>query len=421
MNLRSWLSLCFGLAALSGAGVAADWPQFRGPARDGQSQETGLLKSWPKEGPKLLWQLKDIGDGYSAPAVVGGRLYLLSNRGMDNEFVQALSVEDGKVLWSTRIGKVGNPNQNPPYPKARSTPTLDGELMYAIGSDGDLVCLETASGKIRWQKSFRNDFGGKPGAWAYSESPLIDGDALVATPGGPEAALIAVHKKTGALIWRSAIPGGEPAGYSSAIVVQAGGHKQYVQFLDKGVVGVDAQTGRFLWRYDETKAIANMPMPVAHDGYVYTAKEHIGGGLVRLKPNGEGVAAEQVYLTRGLPNSVGGSLLRGDTLYGTNDKGLMAIEFTTGKVKWQTEGIGAGSVFYADGRLYLHGENGEVALADASPEAYREEGRFTPPDQPKRVSGPMERAWVYPVVANGRLYIRDLGTLWCYDVREARK
>ena len=421
MKPRLWFSATVSFGIFSFVSIAADWPQFRGPARDGQSKETGLLKEWPKEGPKLLWQLKDIGDGYSAPAVVGGRLYLLSNRGMDNEFVQALSVEDGKQLWSTRVGRVGNPDQNPPYPKARSTPTLDGELMYAIGSDGDLVCLETASGKIRWQKSFRGDFGGKPGAWAYSESPLIDGDVLVATPGGNQATLVTLNKKTGAVIWKSAVPGGEPAGYASAIGVDGGGRKKYVQFLYKGVVGVDAKTGQFLWRYDETKAIANMPMPIAYDGYVYTAKEHIGGGLVHLKPAGEGVAAEQVYLTRGLPNSVGGAVLLGDTLYGTNDKGLMAIEFTTGKVKWQTDGIGPSSVFYADGRLYLHGENGEVALVEASPESYREKGRFTPPDQPKRVSGPMERAWPYPVVANGRLYIRDLGSLWCYDVKEARR
>ena len=153
------------------AASTSDWPQWRGPQRDGISKESGLLKQWPAEGPKLLWQVNDIGDGYSTPAVVGTRIYLMSNRGMENEFVQALSTQDGKPIWTTRVGNVGNPNQNPPYPKARSTPTVDGNFIYALGSDGDLACLEARSGKIRWQKSIRKEFGGQPGEWAYAESP----------------------------------------------------------------------------------------------------------------------------------------------------------------------------------------------------------------------------------------------------------
>src|SRR5215471_933441 len=152
----------------------SDWPQWRGPERNGVSKESGLLKQWPAEGPKLLWQMDDIGDGYSTPSVVGNRIYLMSNRGMDNEFVLALSTQDGKPVWTSRVGNVGNPNQDPPYPKARSTPTVDGDSIYALGSDGDFVCLEASSGKVQWQKSLRRDFAGKPGVWAYAESPLID-------------------------------------------------------------------------------------------------------------------------------------------------------------------------------------------------------------------------------------------------------
>src|ERR1041384_8298079 len=153
-------------ADLSLAQSAGNWPQWRGPARDGISQESGLLKQWPAEGPKLLWQVNDIGDGYSTPAVVGTRIYMMSNRGFENEFVQALSTQDGKPIWTTRIGNVGNANDFL-YAKARSTPTVDGEFIYALGSDGDLTCLETRSGKIRWQKSIRKEFEGKPGVWAY--------------------------------------------------------------------------------------------------------------------------------------------------------------------------------------------------------------------------------------------------------------
>jgi outer membrane protein assembly factor BamB len=397
---------------------AADWPQLRGPQRTGISQETGLLKEWPKQGPKLLWQLSDIGDGYGPPAVVGGRVFVVSNHGMENESVRALSVEDGTTIWTARLGNVGNPNQQPPYPKARSTPTVEGDRIYALSSDGDLACLETASGKLLWQKNLRRDFGGQPGTWAYAESPLIDGDAVVATPGGAEATMVALNKKTGAVIWKSAVPGGDKAGYASASVIEAAGRRQYVQFLDKGVVGVDAKTGQFLWRYGQTSGgPANIAMPVSRGEYVYsTNARRFGGGLVRLAATAGGVSAEQVYFERDVPNTLGGQVLLGDTLYGTNQEGPAASDFATGKILWKAEGAGPGAVFFAEGRLYFHAENGEVALVEASPDAYREKGRFTPPGQPKRTDS-KERAWAYPLVANGRLYIRDRGTLWCYDVR----
>lgn len=404
--------------------TASDWTQWRGPDRSGVSKEVGLLKQWPAEGPKLLWQVNDLGDGYSTPAVVGNRIYLMSNIGMDNEFVQALSIQDGKPIWTTRVGNVGNPNQNPPYAKARSTPTIDGNFIYALGSDGDLTCLEAKSGKIRWQKNIRKELGGQPGEWAYAESPLVDGDVVVVTPGGAQATMAALNKKTGAVIWKSAIPGGDPAGYASAIVVQGGGRKQYVQLLTKGLVGVDAKTGQFLWRYkDVAKGPAQFFTPVARGEYVYGGALGVGGGLVRLKADGGGVAAEQVYFERGLPNGIGGAVVVGEYLYGTETgQKLVVAEFTTGKVKWQSDTIGWASVAYADGHLYLHGFNGQLALVEASPEGYREKGRFTPPAQPtKKQAGPYpEGAFAYPVIANGRLYIRDLGTLWAYDLKAGK-
>ncbi len=406
------------------SGSTSDWPQWRGPERNGTTPERGLLKQWPAGGPKLAWQVNEIGDGYSTPVVVGTRIYLMSNNGMENEFVQALSVQDGKPIWTTRVGNVGNPKQIPPYAKARSTPTVDGNFIYALGSDGDLACLEAKTGKIRWQKSIRQEFGGQPGEWAYAESPLVDGELVVVTPGGAEATMVALNKKTGALVWKSAIPGGDPAGYASAIVVQGGGRKQYVQLLSKGIVGVDAKTGQFLWRYKEAaKGPAQYFTPITRDGYVYGGALGVGGALVRLKPDSGGVAAEQVYFTRGLPNGIGGAVLVGDYLYGTEaGQRLVACEFTTGKVLWQAESFGWASVAYADGLLYLHLLNGDVVLVEATPEGFHERGRFTPPSQPKHKQvGPYpEMSFAYPVIANGRLYIRDLGTLWAYDIKEKR-
>jgi outer membrane protein assembly factor BamB len=398
---------------------AADWPQWRGPERNGVSQEAGLLGQWPADGPKLAWRIDDIDYGYGTPAVAGQRLYITSNKGMDDEFVRAYSTADGSQLWSTRIGKVGNPNQQPPFAAARSTPTVDGNQLYVLGSDGDLACVEATNGKIIWTKNVRTDFGGKPGTWAYSESPLVDGDVLVCSPGGADATMVALNKKTGDVIWKCPVPDADDAGYASAIIVNAAGHKQYVQFLSKGVVGVDAATGKFLWRYDDTgKTPANSPTPVAHDNLVYTAKGRFGGALVALKPSDDGgVTAEQVYMERGLPYSMGGSVLINGYLYGTTNDGLVCADFAKGTIKWTEKSVGNGSICSAGGRLYVHTDANDMVLVNPSPDEYREKGRFALPNQPERTRGQMEKAWSYPAVAGGRLYIRDLGTIWCYDVK----
>jgi outer membrane protein assembly factor BamB len=411
---RFTLPFCLFAILCAAAFVRADdWPQWRGPARDAVSKETGLLKAWPAEGPKLLWQV-DVGMGYSTPAVVGERIYLLSNQGLDDEFVRALNVSDGKPEWSQRIGKVGPNTPVMNYPGARSTPTVDGKFLYAFGSDGDLVCLETATGKPRWHKNVRTDFGGQPGDWAYTESPLVDGDRVVVTPGGG-ATMVALDKRTGDMVWRT-MPWGDNAGYASAIAIEVGGVRQYVQFIQKGLVGVEAEGGKLLWIYDATakNSPANIPTPVASpDGFVYSGAARSGGGLVRIQSDDERFAAKQVYFAPKLPVAIGGAVLVDNHLYGTGGPVLICAEFKTGKVKWTDRALGPSSILAADGRLYLHGENGEVALVEPSPEKYREHGRFTPPNAPDRGKS---KAWAYPVVANGRLYIRDLGALWCYDI-----
>jgi len=260
------------IAAISivpGLLLADDWPQWRGPQRDGISHETGLLGEWPKDGPSLLWKADDIGRGYSTPAIVDDRLYVMANDGLENECVEALDTSSGKRVWSTRVGNVGEPKQQPNFPAARSTPTVDGDAIYVLSSDGDLACLDRKTGHIRWQKNVRTEFGGKPGIWAYAESPLVDGDAVVCAPGGTEATVVALRKDTGKLIWKCALPEGDDAAFSSAIVIESAGLRQYVRLLTKGLVGIEAKTGRFLWRYGKpvSKYAANIQTPIASGDY----------------------------------------------------------------------------------------------------------------------------------------------------------
>ena len=401
--------------------LADDWSQWRGPNRDGHSRETGLLNEWPEAGVRLIWQVKDLGSGYSTPSVAGGRIYLMNNKGLEDEFVTALDVKDGSPLWATRIGKVGNPDQQPNYPAARTTPTVDGELLYALGSDGDLACLEIATGKVRWHTSLRADFGGQPGEWAYSESPLVDGDVAVCTPGGKLATVVALNKNTGEVVWKCAVPGGARAGYASIVVADTGGVRQYVAYTGDGLFGIEAKSGKFLWRYDKTTGPVGMSAmtPIVSNGLVYSGNDRLGGAAVRPSIDGGAAEAEEVYHGMKLPRMMGGAVLVGEYLYGSGGQTLVCAEFETGQVTWAERSVGPAAVCYADGRLYLHGEDGEIALVEATPEAYRELGRFTPPNLPDKRANSNEKAWAHPVITDGRLYIRDANCLWCYNIKDA--
>ncbi len=397
---------------------AADWPQFRGPHRDGISKETGLLKQWPTEGPKLLWKATDLGRGYSSLAVVADRFYTLGNEGDESEFVEARSAKDAKPIWKTRLGKVGPNTPQANYAAARSTPTFDHDFLYVLSSDGDLASL-SADGKIRWQKSLRSDFAGQPGAWAYAESPLIDGDTLVVTPGGPDATIVALNKNTGAVIWKSALPQAGQAAFSSVISFDLSGGKQYVQLMEKGLFGIEPKTGKLLWHYPKPVSIygANIPTPLPSGDYIYVASAGTGGGAVKIVPKEGKFEAEEIYFTSKNPAAIGSGLILRDHLYSTTGSAMLCLDFKTGKVLWEERALGPASLLYADGRIYLHGENGEIALVEPSAEAYRQTGRFTPPDQPAHTRGQMEKSWAYPALAAGRLYIRDHNVLWCYDVK----
>lgn len=387
---------------------ADDWPQWQGPNRDGISKETGLLQEWPEGGPALRWQQLEIGTGYSTPVVAAGRVYVQTTHG-DEEFAVAFDEATGEELWSVPIGKVGK-NIGPQYPGTRSSPTVDGDVMYCVASAGGLVCLATADGETKWKRHFVEDFGGKVGFWAYSESVLIDGNLLVCTPGGPRATLAALDKTNGEVVWESAIPDGDVADYASVKIVKQP-IKQYTQFLRKGLVGVNAETGDFLWRYDATSDQgANIITPVVKDNYVFTSGRP-GGGLVELKADGDGVAATEVYLQKPLAPSIGGAVLLDGALYGTNRQVMFCADFLTGEMIWTDRALGAASICYADGCLYVRGHtDGDVALVKATKEGYQELGRFMPEHRSEI------RAWPHPIVANGCLYLRDQDFLLCYEV-----
>jgi outer membrane protein assembly factor BamB len=395
-----------------------DWPQWQGPQRDGISQETGLLPSWPKEGPHLVWKATSLGGGYSTPSIAAGRVFGMGyrkNEGADDEVVWALQERTGKELWHTTIGPA---NHRVGYGEGpRCTPTVDGERLYALGVSGDLVCLEVATGKQLWRHNLVKEFDGRIPGWGYSESPLVDGSKVIVTPGKRKATLVAFDKMNGQTIWTSQVPEGDNAQYASAIVADLPGQRQYVQFLSGGVVAVAADDGAFLWRYDHpANGTANISTPIFHDGAVFAASAYgKGGGLVKLMRDGPITRASEVYFTQKMENHHGGMVVVDGYLYGANGGQLACLEVATGKVQWQSRTPGKGSILYADGRLYYRNEGGNVCLIEVNPHKYVEQGRFMQPDRSN------SNAWAHPVIANGRLYLADQNVLLCYDVKKQQR
>jgi outer membrane protein assembly factor BamB len=414
------------LAAGAAGAFASDWPGWRGPNRDAQSPETGLLRDWPASGPPLAWRAGGIGTGFSGVAVVGDRIYTMGDKdGAQRVF--ALRKADGRIAWSARVGPAWNGDAGGP----RTTPVVDGELVYAIGTEGDLVGLDSATGKERWRKSLPRDFGGSMmSSWKFSESPLVDGDRLVFTPGARDAAVVAVDKRTGQTLWKAAIPelgprGNDGAGYSSIVVSNGAGTKQYVQLLGRGLVGIRASDGKFLWGYNRVaNNVANISTPIVRANHVFASTGYqTGAALLELRKEGDGVAAREVYFlpSQTFQNHHGGLVLVGNHVYAGHGhrKGFpICLDFATGKVAWggdiRNAGSGSAAVMYADGRLYFRYENGVVLLLEATPEGYREKGSLTIPE----VRDP---SWPHLTVADGRLYVREQDNLYVYDVRATAK
>jgi len=415
------LILVAALAAVPVLAAEPDWPQFRGPNRDGHSPDTGLLKEWPADGPPLAWKAEGVGIGYASVAVVGDKV-LTTGDADDAGHVFAVSRADGKMVWKAKVGRAG---EGGGYPGSRSTPTVDGDRVYALGPHGDLACLNLADGKERWKVNLVQDFDGVPGGWQYSESVLVDGNKVVCTPGGKVATVLALDKHTGKTVWKGVTPDGEEAGYSSIVVSTAGGIRQYVTLTSDAVVGFAADSGKLLWRFGNTGArfagnTANIPTVVLTadpDRLFATAGYGRGGGLFRLVASAGGtIRPREEYWSGHLQNKLGGGVLVGDYLYGDEDASgrLWCAEAKTGKVQWtrkdDAEGAGSASLCYADGMLYVRFDNGYVSLVEATPKAYHRVGTFRTPNG-------RGQCWASPVVIGGRLYIREKDVIWCYDVK----
>jgi outer membrane protein assembly factor BamB len=391
---------------LSAALKGANWPQWRGPARDGKSAETGLLKRWPAPGPERLWAAEGLGAGYSSFAVEGGKLFTQGQRN-GRQYLTAFDTSNGSKLWEAENGKQYLDGQgNGP----RGTPTVDDGRVYAISANGSLVCAQAATGNVIWQIDMLSEFGARNVSWGISESPLIDGDRLIATPGGREAGIVALNKLDGSAIWKS---GNDRAGYSSAVSATLAGIHQYVLLTGSAGVGVRASDGKLLWRYTKvSNGTANTATPIVSGDQVFLSSDYgTGCALLRISPNGAGgVKAEEVYFSREMRNHYSTSVLIDGKLYGYSSRILTCMDFATGTVEWRDRSVGKGQVIAAEGLLYLQGEGGVAGLAEATAAEYREISRFefSKADQP---------TWALPVIAGGRLYIRDQDRLNCYDIR----
>jgi outer membrane protein assembly factor BamB len=432
MIRRCWLPIfALVLAAFCLPSLAIDqrnadkaaWPQWRGPHRDNISPDTGLLTEWSAEGPRLAWKAPGMGRGFSSITADNGKIYTMGDI-EGGQAVIALSEKNGERLWASRIGDVWDSNG---YAGPRCSPATDGTVVIAVGTHGDIACYNAKNGQEIWHRSFPKEFGGRMhSGWGFSESPLIDGNLVICTPGGDDAILAALNKKTGATVWQTKMEkigdrGGDGAAYSSIVISNACGRKQYVQLVGRGAIGVDAKTGKFLWGYNHVaNGTANIPTPVVQDDYVFVSTGYgTGAGLVKLEKNGDGIEAKEQYFldAKDLQVHHGGMVVVGNYLYcghGHGQGAPVCLEWKTGKFAWrQGRGLGEGSaaVGYADGNLYFRYENGVVGLIGATPDGYQLKGEFKIPD----VNKP---SWPQPVIIGGKLYLREQDNLLCYDVKK---
>ncbi|MBN37375.1 MAG: polyvinylalcohol dehydrogenase [Opitutae bacterium] len=399
------------LFALCNATSGTDWPGWRGSERNDVSKETGLLQSWPEGGPEKIWMNKLGGLGYSGFSITNGILYTMGAFG-DEERLLAFDANSGKKVWELKTGDLlkNNWGDGP-----RMTPSVSNGLVYSLGGRGNLICANAKDGKKEWSVHLVEDLGGKVPGWGYTESVLIDQGRVICTPGGEKGALAALDAKTGKVLWRSkAFTDG--AQYSSPIVIENQSKRQYVQLVMKNLVGIEATSGKLLWKSSWPGKVAVIPTPVYSDNHVYVSSGYgVGCKLVELA----GSSPVDVYENKVMKNHHGGVIKLGDYLYGYSDGyGWVCQNFKNGELKWnEKKSLGKGAIAYADNRFYCLGEgDGRVILIEATPEGWKAKGEFTITPQTEQ-RNPKGKVWTHPVISNGKLYLRDQELIFCYDIK----
>ncbi|MEM9942376.1 MAG: PQQ-binding-like beta-propeller repeat protein [Planctomycetota bacterium] len=400
-----------------------DWPHWRGPERNDISNETGLLKKWPESGPDKVWTFKNAGLGYAGIAVVGDQLFTMGTE-EDKEFALCLSATDGKELWRTQIAQGGSRGRATPGwgDGSRSTPSVDEDRVYFLSANGTLACLKTADGSEVWDASME-DYGGSIPSWGFAESPLVDDGKVICTPGGDQGTILALDKMTGKMVWQSepvrkdmdgTLSSPAKAHYSSLLPIELNGKKQYVQLLTLAVVGLDAETGSLLWQSDWPGRTAVIPSPIFFDGKVYVTSGYgVGSKLIDISSGN----ADDQWMSKAMVNHHGGVIKVGNYCYGSSDrKGWVCQDLSDGKMVWNDKKISKGSVTYADG-MFIHVEenDGEVLLIDANESSHEIVSRFVMEPQTTR-DRKKGKVWVHPVVASGKLFVRDQDVILCYDI-----
>lgn len=414
------IMVAFGI--ISGLDLKAqDWPQWRGADRDGVSKENGLNLDWSDKKPALLWTFRQAGAGYSAPVIVGSTLFC-QGAADGKDFAFALDTRTGKLKWKQDLGPLFHMDRGS---GPRGSVTVDGDKLYLIRGGGQLHCLSAADGKMLWQKDFRKDLGGNIMSntdWGYSESPLVDGNVVICTPGGSQGTMAALDKNTGRVVWRSK-GWTDLGGYSSPIVAEIDGVRQYIQLARQGVAGVAVKDGRVLWRANVAgNNTAAIPTPVYRDNIVYvTSGYNAGCAALRITKKGDTFNVENIYVNKNMINHHGGVVLVGDYIYGYSDgPGWTCQNLKTGEAVWRHRVAepAKGAVVSAGGRLLcLDERTGSLTVASASPDGWKEYGRLEIPER-SNVPSQDKRVWTHPVVSNGKLYIRDHDLLFCFELKK---
>jgi len=392
------------------ASPESGWPQWRGPRRDGISQEKGLLPSWPQDGPKLLWKTDGLGKGWSSPIIVGERVYITGDVGEDL-VIFALD-HAGAIQWQVRNGR----NWKNPYPGARACCVYSDGRLYNLNAHGRLVCLDAASGQEHWAGNILERFKGKNITWALSECLLIDGPRVIVTPGGSEALMAALDKRTGESVWTTPPLESDHTSHSSPILFRHGGRRIIANCSSARGFGVDADTGKLLWTVPlKNPHGVNAATPIYGSGCVFFMTPHSEQGrLYRLDSGPQGMGIEHVWSSP-IDAVTGCGVLVDGTLFASGYRDLkwwLGIDWRTGETTCELKDLTTGAAIYADGRLYVLDERGTVALLKPGPRSLEVVSRFP------LVADRVRDAWAHPVLLDGRLYLRYHDTLWCYDVKQ---